>query len=74
MTFLDTIFGDKFHGEYVVISRVTHGKLKGQFRFNLVAPNNEVIATSETYNNKGDVIDLLEKFFPKFTIVDKTKK
>lgn len=56
-----------------VIKRVTHGKQKGQFRFILKAGNNEPIAHGETYTQKHNVKELLEKYFPLFTIEDKTK-
>lgn len=56
-----------------VIKQVSHGKKKGQFRFNLVADNGEIIATSETYTQKHNVTDVLEKYFSTFKILDKCK-
>lgn len=56
-----------------VIKKVSHGKRKGEFRFNLVGDNEEVIATSETYTQKHNVADVLEKYFKDFKIVDKCK-
>lgn len=55
-----------------IIKRVSHGKRKGEFRFVLVAENGEIIATSETYTQKHNVISLLETHFSNFTIVDKS--
>jgi uncharacterized protein YegP (UPF0339 family) len=31
----------------------------GQFRFNLVAPNGQVVATSETYERKQSALDTI---------------
>jgi uncharacterized protein YegP (UPF0339 family) len=56
-----------------VIKQVSHGKLKHQFRFILYGQNNEIIATSETYTQKHNVTELLDKYFPNFKQVDKTK-
>lgn len=58
----------------VIITRVTHGKRKGEFRFKLVGKNGEVVATSgtETYTQKHNVIEVLEVYFFNFPIVDKT--
>lgn len=56
-----------------IIKTVSHGKLKGQFRFILKSANGEPIATSETYTQKHNCTELLEKYFPAFEIVDKTK-
>lgn len=46
----------------------------GQYRFNLMAWNNKIIAGSqgETYHNRRDVIDVIKKYFPNFAIVDTT--
>lgn len=57
----------------VVIKTVTHGKQKGQFRFIFKGRNGETIATSETYTQKHNVIELLRDYFPDFAILDKTK-
>ncbi len=59
-----------------VIKQVTHGKRKGEYRFNLIGDNGEVIggSCSETYTQKHNVMDVLEKYFPLFTIEDKTNK
>lgn len=58
-----------------IIKTVSHGKKKGQFRFTLVGDNGEVIggSCSETYTQKHNVTELLEKYFPSFPIEDKTK-
>lgn len=56
-----------------IIKTVSHGKLKGQYRFILIAANGEPIATSETYTQKHNVIELLATHFAEFEIVDKTK-
>lgn len=56
-----------------IIKIVSHGKLKGQFRFVLKAVNGETIAVSETYTQKHNVLDVLTNYFPNFEIVDKTK-
>ena len=42
------------------IKRVTHGKYKGQFRFLLLGNNGEIIATSETYTQKHNVLSILK--------------
>ena len=53
------------------IKRITHGKLKGQFRFILKAENGEIIATSESYTQKHSCKETLESNFPNFKILDK---
>ena len=57
------------------ILTVKTGKLKGQFRFKLIAINGKVIAQSypETYIVKKSCVDTLHNNFPDFVIVDKTK-
>src|SRR5688572_7173005 len=57
-----------------VIKKVTHGKLKGQFRFLLVAENGEVVAVShpETYTQKHSLLETLATNFPNFTVEDTT--
>jgi uncharacterized protein YegP (UPF0339 family) len=55
-----------------IIKKVTHGKLKGQFRFILKAENGEIVATSETYTQKHSCIETIESNFPNFIIEDKT--
>lgn len=55
-----------------VIKKVTHGKRKGQFRFVLKATNGEIIATSETYTQKHNVIEVLNSYFCEFEILDTT--
>lgn len=54
------------------IKKVSHGKKKGQFRFNLLGKNGEIIAVSETYTQKHNVIEVLEVYFSNFKIIDKT--
>lgn len=56
------------------IKQISHGNFKGQFRFTLKGNNNEIIATSESYTQKHNVIEVLEKYFSNFEIIDKTKK
>lgn len=56
-----------------IIKTISHGKMKGQFRFVLKGKNGEIIATSESYTQKHNVIELLEIYFPAFIIDDKTK-
>jgi len=54
-----------------IIKRVKSGKLKGQFRYILVANNGEPIADArETYTKKHNVIKLLKKYFSDFIISD----
>lgn len=45
-----------------------------EFRFNLVGANGEPIATGETYTKKAMAKKTLNKYFPEFHIIDKTKK
>jgi uncharacterized protein YegP (UPF0339 family) len=47
---------------------------KNTFRFILKGDNGEVIAVSELYTQKHNVNELLAKYFPNFTISDKTIK
>lgn len=58
-----------------IITKVSHGRKKGEFRFKLVGKNGEVIATSgsETYTQKHNVTEVLGDYFSNFTVVDKTK-
>lgn len=56
-----------------VIKTVSHGKLKGQFRFILKGVNGEIVATSETYTQKHNCTEVLETYFSTFEVVDKTK-
>jgi uncharacterized protein YegP (UPF0339 family) len=47
----------------------------GKFYFELIAPNNETIAVSETYNSKAECIQgaqAVKKYAPTAPIVDKT--
>lgn len=55
-----------------IVKKVSHGKLKGQFRFILKGNNNEIIATGETYTQKHNCLEVLQSFFPNFEIIDKT--
>lgn len=52
------------------IKRVTHGHMKGQYRFLLKAENGKIIATSETYTQKHSLLETLETNFPNFKIVE----
>ena len=58
-----------------IITKVSHGRKKGEFRFKLVGKNGEVIATSgsETYTQKHNVTEVLADYFSNFTVEDKTK-
>lgn len=56
------------------IKPVKSGKAKGQFRFVLKGNNGEIIASSESYTQKHNVIDVLTLYFPGFTIEDLTIK
>jgi uncharacterized protein YegP (UPF0339 family) len=74
MGLLDKILGSNAERqEYALIKKITHGKFKGEYRFVLKGANNEIVATSETYKNKADILDLLDNLFPNFMIVDKSK-
>ena len=57
-----------------IIKRVSRGKKKGEFRFVLKGDNGEIIGSSgsESYTQKHNCVDVLEKYFPKFDIVDLT--
>jgi uncharacterized protein YegP (UPF0339 family) len=57
-----------------IIKKVSKGRQKGEYRFLLIAENGEIIATSETYTAKHNVVDVIKAHFPEFTIVDKTKE
>lgn len=52
------------------IKRITHGKKKGEFRFNLIGDNGEVISVSETYTQKHNIIELRDRYFREFEIED----
>lgn len=56
----------------MIIKKVSHGKLKGQFRFLLKSANNEIIATSETYTQKHNIVELHSKYFSIFELIDKS--
>jgi uncharacterized protein YegP (UPF0339 family) len=55
-----------------IIKKVSHGKLKGQFRFVLKGSNGEIIAVGETYTQKHNCIETLQNYFSNFEVVDKT--
>lgn len=55
------------------ITVVPRGKFKGQFRFNLRGLNHEIIASGEAYTQKHNAIEVIEKYFPNFVIIDKSK-
>ncbi len=57
-----------------IITRVTHGKRKGEFRFKLIGVNGEQVGTSgtETYTQKHNVLEVLAVYFSQFPVVDKT--
>ena len=42
--------------------------------FHIQADNNEVIAPSEGYKDKRDLMDTLEKYFPEWEIQEEEKK
>jgi uncharacterized protein YegP (UPF0339 family) len=49
--------------------------VSGQFRFRLVAPNGEIIATSEAYTSKQsckDGIEAVRKYVPVASVEDRT--
>jgi uncharacterized protein YegP (UPF0339 family) len=58
-----------------IIKKITKGKLMGQFRFILVANNEEPIAQSwtESYTTKQMAIKTIKKYFSNFKIIDLTK-
>lgn len=45
---------------------------KGEFRYHIEAPNNEIIAEGEAYEHKQDIFDMLHRHFPEVRIVDET--
>ncbi len=47
---------------------IIHKTKNGQFRFNLIAKNGEIIATSETYTRRSSAKKVLKKHFPDFNI------
>lgn len=53
---------------------ITHpkGKYSKQFKFTLVGTNSEIVATSEFYNNRHDLMKTLKKYFGDFQVEDKT--
>lgn len=72
MGLFDFAFNEDKMG-YALIKRVTHGKHKGEYRFVLVADNNEIVATSELYESKQACLKTVENLFPGFEIKDKSK-
>ena len=58
------------------ITTVKKGPRMGQFKFQLIAANGEPIAQSypESYTQKHNAIEVLEKNFPDFVIEDTTIK
>lgn len=57
-----------------IITTVSKGKRKGEFRFTLHSSNGEILATGESYTQKHNCTDRLKEHFPGFKIVDETKK
>jgi uncharacterized protein YegP (UPF0339 family) len=55
-----------------VIKKVTHGKRKGEYKFALLGDNSENLSQQETYTQKHNVTEVLEKYFPQFEVEDKT--
>lgn len=57
-----------------IITRVTHGKNKGQFKFTFYGLNGEVVGNShpETYKQKAKAKQTLTRLFPDWPIVDAT--
>jgi uncharacterized protein YegP (UPF0339 family) len=57
------------------ITRVSRGKHKGEFKFQLIGGNGEPVAQSypESYPAKQSCIKTLKNDFPDFEIVDLTK-
>ena len=60
------------------IKAITHGKLKGQYRFYFYGDNGKLIGGSgnESYHNRLDALHTIEKYFPQFyeTINDMAKR
>lgn len=54
-----------------IITKITHGKFKGQFRFKIVGGNGEIVATSEQYTQKHNIISLFKEHFGNIEIVDR---
>jgi uncharacterized protein YegP (UPF0339 family) len=70
---LDQLNGEAGMPAKFVVKKGTTGK----FRFNLVAPNGQVIATSETYETKRAClagVESVRKNAPKATLQDSTVK
>lgn len=57
-----------------IITTISKGKRKGEFRFTLHSSNGEILATGESYTQKHNCTDILKEHFPGFKIVDETKK
>lgn len=55
-----------------IITTISKGKRKGEFRFTLHSSNGEIIATGESYTQKHNCITILKEDFPNFKIVDTT--
>jgi hypothetical protein len=53
-----------------IIKRVKRGKNKGQFRFILKGDNGENLSQNETYTQKHNVWEVLNKYFPEFNVED----
>ena len=64
------------HQKAAHITKVSRGKAKGQFKFNLYGGNGEGIAQSwpESYTSKQMCIKTLKVDFPDFAIIDLTKE
>lgn len=46
----------------------------GGFRYRILARNGEIIAQGESYENKRDVVDVLEQHFAAVSVVDLTEE
>lgn len=59
-----------------IIKKVAKGRNKGQWRFNLVANNGQVVCTSgsETYHNLVDLKATIANNFADFAIIEEHKK
>ncbi len=58
----------------IIIKKVSKGPNKGQFRFLIKGDNGENLSQQETYTQKHNVIEVITKYFPHFTIEDKTNE
>lgn len=56
------------------IRQAVRGSRSGQWTFRLISDNGEPIAHSnQWYENKVDMLEVLNRYFPDFKIIDETK-